>query len=203
MYLKLHRPEKRINKSHPVLLITGDGRSLMPDMKEFLSWDISHDVGCIGRSVNVYPGPVDHWFNVDASEAIWWAKNLLATPKNGNGILRHTLGEVDGYDMDWEAVDEWPIITDTEIWHGSTSLFAAMCAVSMGYEKIILAGCPMDQKGHWYFDESITGPRWSVECFMAWLEFAKQPESKRVRSMSGYTGQILGQPNKQWIGEAQ
>lgn len=174
----------------------------MADMKEFLSWGLPHDTGCIGRSVNVYPGPVDHWFNVDASEAVWWAKNLLCTPRNGHGVYRHTLGEIEGYDIDWDIEDEWPIITDNDIWHGSTSLFAAMCAISMGYEKVVLAGCPMDQKGHWYFDESITGPRWSVECFMAWLEFAKQKDSMKVKSMSGYTGQILGRPDKEWAKES-
>lgn len=197
MLLKIFNHKKPVERHSDYILITGDGRSLMLDMKEFLSWGIPHDAGCIGRSVNVYPGLVDHWFNVDASESVWWAKNLLAMPRNGNGILRHTMGDIDGFDVDWEIIDPWPIITDKDIWHGSTSLFAALCAVAMNYEKIVLAGCPMDQKGHWYFED--IGPRWTVESFMAWLEFAKQPEAQKVKSLSGYTGQIMGIPTKEWL----
>ena len=200
MHLRVFNSKKPIKTNSKTILITGDGKSLMSDMKEFLSWEIPHDAGCIGRSVNVYPGPTDHWFNVDACESVWWAKNLLGIPRNGNGILRHTMGDIDGFDVDWEIVDQWAIITDDDIWHGSTSLFAAMCAVAMDYERIVLAGCPMDQKGHWYLENS-TGPRWTVESFMAWLEFAKQPDSEKVRSMSGYTSQIVGLADKEWLYE--
>ena len=132
MHLKVFNSKKPIRRYSENLLITGDGSCLMTDMKEFLSWGMPHDAGCIGRSVNVYQGPVDHWFNVDASEAVWWAKNLLGTPRNDNGILRHTMGDIEGFDVDWKIENQWPIITDDDIWHGVTSLLAARCALEMG-----------------------------------------------------------------------
>lgn len=159
-------------------------------MNNFLGWKVRHDVMAIGRSINLYPGRVLHWANVDGEQCIWWAEHLPL--KNaGKMPIRHTLGDVRGYDVDWDIKDDviWGK-DDAVIWHGSSSLFAVYACLALGYEDIYLAGCPLDNKGHWYYGED-SGPRWFGECFIAWLEFAKTPEAKKVKSFSGYTKQIL------------
>ena len=199
MRLQIHEAKVEVKPENSVALITGDGRTFPADLKEFLSWDIPHDVMAMGRSLNAYPGRVMHWANVDSYEAIWWAEHL-PLKNNGKMPIRHTLGEHRGFDVDWEIVDE--IIFekgDNSLWYGSSSLFAAYACLALGYTRIVLAGCPLDSKGWWFFHESEVGPRWQGECFMAWLEFAKNGGQEKVRSLSGYTAQIIGKPEKEWL----
>ncbi len=177
----------------------GDGRTLPKDLEEFLSWDIPHDVMSMGRSINVYPSKVMHWANVDSAEAIWWAEHL-PLKNDGKMPIRHTLGECRAYDVDWEIIDEIKFEHgDNSMWYGSTALFAVYACLALGYQKIILAGCPLDNKGWWFFDEKEVGPRWQGECYQAFFEFAKNDGAEKVRSLSGYTAQIIGKATKEWL----
>lgn len=204
MKAKLHKSSRDLTRDHDVLLVLGDGDSMKSDLDGFLSWGIGHDVGAIGRCIKAYPGKVRHWFNADGETSIHWAKNLL----NGNGTVKHTLGEVDGFDADWDMEQDdygYPIITgegrDSRV-HGSSSLFATLAGIAMGYKKIVLAGCPLDMRGHWYFPEKrkeTLGPLWLGVDFMAWIDFAHQDDSLTVRSMSGYTEKILGTASEAWV----
>ena len=191
--MKIHSSAVDLGIDKDVVLVTGDGRTLINDMERFLEFNVPHDVMAIGRSIHAYPGRVKHWANVDGSECIWWAENL-PLKNNGKMPIRHTLGEVRGYDVDWDdgkGMDE--------PWNGSSALFAVMASLTLGYKKIVLAGCPIDSKGHWYFDETITGPDWAKETFEAWREFSKTPESQMVKSLSGFTKELLGEPRKEWL----
>ena len=198
MRLKVHTDNNRIEikKQNENCLITGDGKTFPNDLGTFLSWDIPHDVMAIGRSINLYPGTVLHWANVDGPDSKWWANNL--PPKNfGKLPVRHTLGACDGYDVDWDIAEEDPMNLDHAIWNGSTALFGVYISLAMGYQKIILAGCPLDSRGHWFFPEDV-GPLWTRESYVAWFEFAMTEEVKKVKSMSGYTAVIVGKPTKEW-----
>ena len=177
--MKALNPERVPYSHYPVVLITGDGRSLLSDLEDFSILSIPHDVMAIGRSINKYPGDVLHWANVDGADSKWWAEHLPGKP------VRHTIGKADGYDVFWddEKVDFMPF-------YGSTALFAVLICLEMGYERIFLAGCPLDKLGHW-FNESDTGPDWRPEDYQAWIDFAKTPSAKKVISLSGETKRIL------------
>lgn len=193
---------KPLEINHPVCLVTGDGRSLPHDITAFLSWNIEHDVYAIGRSLKAYPGHIDHYADVDGDSAVWVVSNLEKNnPEKCNGyVYKHTLGEVKGFNVAWD-IEQSPWDMDEVMWHGSTSLFCALTAVAMGYERVVLAGCPLDSAGHWYHAASETGPSWHGKCYTAWLDFARSDESKRVRSLSGYTKQIVGEPSIIWCYE--
>jgi hypothetical protein len=180
-----------------VALITGDGRSLHSDMGKFFAWRVPHDVVSIGRSIKEYPGRVLHWANVDGADSKWWADNL---PKRNNGDfpIRHSMGDLPWYDVDWEAKDEIVFTKEDSSWHGSSALFAVYVALALGYEKIILAGCPLDGRGHWWHGPEHSGPRWTGETYQAWLEFSLTPEAEKVRSLSGYTAVIVGNAFKEF-----
>lgn len=172
--------------NHPTLLITGDGRCLEDDIGTFLSQPAPHDVMAIARSFKKYPGDVLHWAMVDSQANKWWAEHL---PMRNNGKLpiRHTLGPCDGFDVNWDDGQE-----DGALWHGTSALFATLVALSLGYEKIVLAGCPMDKNGHWYFGDEDNGPNWNEEDYQIWREFALTEQAKKVRSLSGFTKEVLG-----------
>jgi hypothetical protein len=197
MKLLRHDSEPIITIQHPVCLVTGDGRTLRDDLARFSAWDVAHDTMAIGRSYQIVPGQILHWVNVDGSCSKSWAESL---PRSNNGNLphRHTMGDLPGYDIDWD-IDGCPWDPKDIMWHGSSSLFATYICKALGYDKVVLAGCPLDSAGHWYFGPEIEGPSWTGNCFQAWLDFARDPYATRVRSMSGYTAQMIGEASKEWV----
>lgn len=207
MKATLHRAHKSLWRDHDTILIIGDGQSMPNDVTKFLAWNIPHDAGALGRAIRQYPsisnGIVKHWFNADGDLSIAWAKAL---PEK---TIKHTMGEVEGFDVDWEI--EQPdynngIITgegpNTRM-HGSSSLFATLASLAMGYKRVVLAGCPLDTEGHYYFPQNkeTLGPIWLCFDYMAWLDFARLKKAEWVRSMSGYTAKIIGTAKKEWINE--
>lgn len=202
MKLRLHKAHKELTRNHDVLLILGDGQSAPDDLIRFLDWDIPHDASSLGRSIKLVPGHVQHWFNADGESAIHWAENL----PNGNGTIKHSFGEIRGFDVDWEITQHdyhFDEITGEKAFrtHGSSSLFGTLAALFMGYKRIVLAGCPLDTEGHYYFEPraDTLGPIWLGFDFMAWLDFAELPEAAKVRSMSGYTAKMIGEATKEWL----
>ena len=201
MKATLHKAHRELTRNHDTILILGDGQSMPEDLKTFINWNIPHDAGALGRAVREYPhGIVNHWFNADGDLSIQWAKSLPCD------TLRHTMGEVEGFDVDWDLDQphyNHDIITNERPgsrMHGSSALFATLASLAMGYTRIVLAGCPLDTEGHYYFQQSkeTLGPIWLGWDFMAWIDFAEMEEAQQVRSMSGYTAKILGKPTKEW-----
>ena len=204
MQIKIHRARRSPRRDSDVILILGDGFCMSDDLQTFLGWDIPHDAGALGRAIREYPsiskGIVRHWFNADGETAISWAKAL---PED---TIKHSLGNIEGFDIDWELKQS--DYRNGEItgekpgsrMHGSSALFATLASIYIGYKKIILAGCPLDTEGHYYFPQNkeTLGPIWLGYDFMAWLDFSEMPESDQVRSMSGYTAKIIGQATKEW-----
>jgi hypothetical protein len=82
-------------------------------------------------------------------------------------------------------------------WAGSSSLFAVKVARLEGFERIVLAGVPMNASYH-YNDAR---PWMQHTAFVnGWRKRA--PEIRPfVRSMSGWTRELLGDPSAEWLAE--
>lgn len=82
---------------------------------------------------------------------------------------------------------------------GSSGLFAAMIGLALGYDKIVLAGIPLDGTGH-FFDP----PGKVVNQFLGgnikeeWLNANANYFKGRVKSLSGQTKDWLGYPPDKW-----
>lgn len=202
MILELKEQQKEVIKSSDRVLICGDGKLLLKDIKTFLDWKLKHDAYCVGRSIQAYPGAVSHYADVDADAGFWVASNVEKNHPEKVGeagyICKHTLGGCPAFHFDWE-INGAPWDMDEVLWHGSTGLFAVLTAIEMGYKKIVLAGMPIDSKGHWYFPDEDYGPKWTMETYQNWFEFAALPAAKKVKSLSGYTALLLGEPTKKWL----
>jgi hypothetical protein len=73
---------------------------------------------------------------------------------------------------------------------GSSALLGALAAIKLGYNRIVLCGCPLignNDKG---------GP---YESFQVGWENKKKYLNDRVRSMGGWTQQLLGAPTEKWL----
>jgi len=186
------KTDREIERKADILLITGDGKTLPQDLEKFLSFHVEHEVMTIGRSIKLYPGIVMHYADVDADAGKWVVENLLKNNPDKGRPITHTLGSVPWFDVGWEIEDcPWP--PEDIIWHGSTALFAVLIGLAMGYHRIVLAGCPMDSKGHWYNEGETYGPKWTFESYQSWFEFAVLQDAFKVSSMSGYTATLLGE----------
>lgn len=82
---------------------------------------------------------------------------------------------------------------------GSSGLFATMIALEdLGFDKVVLCGVPMTAEARHYFKEQPWGG--AANNRRGWIQ-AKQHLVDRVRSMSGWTAEILGKPTVEWLGE--
>ena len=73
---------------------------------------------------------------------------------------------------------------------GSSALLGAQAAIKLGYYKIVLCGCPLtgnNEKGSPY------------ESFRVGWTQKKKYLNDRVRSMCGWTQELLGAPTEEWI----
>lgn len=100
-----------------------------------------------------------------------------------------------------ELAYEW----DVEMWAGS-AIFAALVMASIGYDRVILCGCPMDGGGGYAFtdthkstaqDPRIGDMKKDHAVVRSWAQAMKQikdelPAAAVIRSMSGTTQRIFG-----------
>lgn len=189
---------------NPVVVITGDGKCLPEDIKKFESWDIDHDLYCVNRSLLYFQRPVNHWGAVDVEEGTWFAQNLskAVLPENGGRLLRHTMQHMPiAFDVHW-TVDGYEFENENQrfLWTGNSGYFAMLTAIAMGYEKIVLAGMPLDNDRHWYEPDGTVGPNWVGRAYRQWMDFKiEAPDADKVRSLSGYSAFILGEATEEWL----
>lgn len=137
----------------------------------------------------VYAPRVDVWASLHPENFKGWLGERVSFGKSLPGELLDLLQREDAYRFDGLPEQE----------HGTSGLACVKAALDRGYDKIILCGIPMDGTlGHFdnpaYWD---TGDR----CLKYWHIAAKfSPALRdRVRSMSGNTRLLLGEPTRAWL----
>ena len=89
----------------------------------------------------------------------------------------------------------WPLVARSPF-SGSSSLLGCQAAIGLGYKKIILCGCPMQGKN------LINKRATDYDKFQkGWIKFAPQMFGDKVKSMSGFTRDLMGFPTKEWLYE--
>jgi len=79
---------------------------------------------------------------------------------------------------------------------GSSGLFAVKVAMEAGYDRIILAGIPMQAEGAHFFNPASWG---EVASFTEAWRIARPRLTGKVHSMSGWTKELLGYPSAEWL----
>lgn len=89
----------------------------------------------------------------------------------------------------------WPGMTSS----ASSGIYAAKVALNDGFDRVVLAGIPMQQEANHF----ARGKAWlQRDCFLPGFEKATPFMLGRVKSMSGLTRDILGNPTKEWLAES-
>jgi hypothetical protein len=91
---------------------------------------------------------------------------------------------------DW-AKHVWPMHRDG----GTSGLFGVTIGLLMGYDQIILAGVPCDASRRYFDPPGHKHPQFGTDStFKEWKEANKYIFQGKVKSLSGRTRDLLGEP---------
>jgi len=130
-------------------------------------------------------GRVDHWVTMHPDIRTRWIGERVEAGLPPAGQLWHPRHR-----------GNYPDSTQIESWAGSSGMLCIAVAYELRCSHIVLCGVPME-KQHGHYDD----PRPWHECrqyHQVWERRRPRIQS-RVRSMSGWTRELLGAPTKEWL----
>ena len=179
-----------------VLAIVGDGACVLEDMERFLSFDVPADFMCINFSPKIMPGglPIAHFIAGDSHTP---DMQKMAESLEGLLTIRHCWNRNSpNFDVRWSRNSSKP-------WNGTSANLGLRIGIYLGYMRIVLIGCPMDNSGNWYTkklaETDVKRYKDHTAHLWKWVEIASRPIGRFVRSMSGETMKLLGEPDKDWL----
>lgn len=169
------------NRFSGELLIIGGGRCVWEDLEKTSIGTVMviNDIGCH------FHQRVDHWVTLHPEYMPGWL-HYRTGHCYGEGAVPKTHSHKNHKDIShaWEISNIG----------GTSGLFACQVALVMGYEKIVLAGVPCDNSGH-YFDKPSVNTNLKDNAVHSVWQWAKNNVFEgRVKSLSGYTRDWLGEP---------
>ncbi len=182
------------SQSGPVLLI-GSAACVWEDAAQWRNqgWPVA----AVNRIGIDWPGELAHWCSWHHELLPLWA--MVRSPYMDNGRLCrgpmqtqfHSTRPVPGGNS-----TAWSF----RLKRGNSTMFALMVLLALGYEKVIMAGCPHDASGYYFRAPWVPRVDYGVQAGReTWCEAAATFFQDRVRSMSGWTRELLGEPDTEWL----
>lgn len=179
-----------------ILIILGCGRNVWKELEEIKAL-IGHkkfSIMCINDTAFQLIGDFSHAVSLHL-EFLPAIKHLRPLRSLGH-FFTHSAKHEEGVDHVWNIPNVG----------GTSSLFGCKIAILMGYEKIIMCGVPLDGAGH-YYDPEFSDPQNNynnTEQKIVWIQFRQTGTTAKgcIRSMSGRTKDVFGEPTKDWLMEA-
>lgn len=134
-----------------------------------------------------YPERIDAWVTLHPELMGKWERERAKAGRNTDyRLFAHTAKH--GCDPEIHK----------ERWKGSSGLYMAQIALWMRCRAVILAGVPMDKDaGHFNYE----GPWSDVERYRSGFRAAAAECGPSIRSMSGWTARLFGEPDGDWLTE--
>lgn len=128
---------------------------------------------------------VRHWVTLHAEYMPgWMAFRKGHLYGSGDSPMTHSHKEKPGVEVVWPMVQLG----------GTSGLYACFIGLLLGYTEITLCGIPMTGSGH-YFDAPWYGSQFADKpSQMVWQWSALNVFEGRVKSLSGWTQELLGAP---------
>lgn len=157
---------------------------------DLFSPDIVVAVNDIGTR---WAGGLDYWCSLHPDKMQAWRKGRMERGLKPAGCH---IGHEMHLGIDKVTDYRWPGMNAS----GSSGLFAVKVALDHGADRVVLAGVPMQPERAHFFN----GSAWS-DCgsFLDGWRNAMPFIKDGVRSMSGWTKEILGEPSPGWLAESQ
>lgn len=135
-----------------------------------------------------YPGQLAAFVTLHPEKlSMWLDKRRTAGLPELNEVIAHEAHPLVTRVMDYR----WPGMNAS----GSSGLFATKAALEKA-ERVALCGVPMTAAGTHYTESTF---RNDVGGFLGAWEIALPYLRERVRSFSGWTGELLGKPTPEWL----
>jgi len=179
-----------------VLLVAGDAMGVFDDIEAFYAFGVPHDTMLINYIASVWTEPFEHYVAGDSHEADMQG----VARKLPKGVLKHCWNPTShGFDVRW-------VRTSNPGWNGTTANLAVKVGLALDYTRIILAGVPMDSTGNWYKpyipDNDIKQTKNHENHLWKWSEISCRPQGRFIRSMSGNTKDLFGEPDREWLNKS-
>lgn len=176
------------------LIVVGSGRGAWDDLGKAGSGDVM----CINDMIMHYPGDVHHICSCDGPMlSKWWAARRPPYKKMFPVNPRFHTVDNDQTGLD-KNIELWPFSGG-----GTSGLFACFVGLGLGYDEIVLCGVPIDNSGHYWedpngktnFQREIADKHGRIrgDGRRFWGNAAEKFDG-RVKSMSGFTKELLGSP---------
>lgn len=197
-----------------VALVIGSGRTVWEDLDRFLGpnktqplqrrllqwteetgWDGRHGdviaVNDIGMYLHCH---VRHWASLHGDHLVLRSNIRARVRPSSVKPTLHCHVDHPGVNVVWRLVNNG----------GLSGLFAAKVAILMGYDRVVMAGCPTDDTGCFFDPADAGGPHGQRHVGLAWQQEMQQIPALRelVRSMSGNTRKWLGEPEESWLAKS-
>ena len=174
-------------------LILASADCLPADLRDFVEilggrrW--AHVVIAVGAAGVFYGGRIDHWVVLHADE-LPDLRELRARHggryRNADYVTWTREGQPYAANADRTAPH----------WKGSSGLLAVSVAFTLGAERIVLCGLPLDARPHLGSKDPWHA---SANFRKDWL-IRRALLSPRIRSMNGWTEETFGRPTEEWLG---
>lgn len=173
----------------PSALLLGDARCVHDDAAAALAMFSPDAVGATNNIGIHWPGRVDYWFTLHPLKCPDWPGIVDAMRQRETSRRNHP--------QTWAHKNAAGIDRHTPDWAGSTGLLGVKALLEEGFDRIVLAGIPMTaEQSHYYSPK----PWSSAPSFRkGWVRYQKQI-APFVKSMSGWTMELLGAPTAEWLG---
>jgi hypothetical protein len=168
-------------------LVLGGADTLAQDRAQALELFQPDLIIACNHAARDEPGRVDHWVSMHPDLFPKWigARRAAGRPEAGRyWHPRHRPCPVPA--------------TAIENWGGSSGLLCVAVAYELGVGRIVLAGVPMLKTARHYDDDR----HWleARQYWPAWERWAPRMQG-RVRSLSGWTADLLGRPTREWLAD--
>lgn len=178
---------------HLSALVLGGAATLADDERAARDLFIPDLILATNHTGRDRPGFFDHWISFHIEHFERWLGERREAGRPDPGMLwtaAHRRGMRPG-NLAPARIDY------ATSWGGSSGLLAVTVALHhLGCDRIVLAGVPLDKRSAHYDDPA----PWLEACKYrnAWIQHRGEMRDT-VRSMSGWTRELLGAPTEKWI----
>jgi len=180
----------RPKPKNDILLIVATAPCNWNDVLTFACIGDGYDVMCINHVALAFGYKFQYFATGDSHIGLFRSIAKELKRQLGLGLTSHCYHpHSNGFDIRWIRKDK--------TCRGTSTMFGVEVGLALGYLKIVLAGAPMDSSGHFY-DKARPDFENRLD---EWVKLAGGPLACFIRSMSGNTRDLFGEPTKEWLNE--
>lgn len=172
-------------------IVLGSSAAALSEFEEARTWLTERGLDlhaiCVNNAIRVCPVKPHAFCTVISSQT---AEYRFLRGVDTSGVLMFAR----------RASSDYPFKVVKLKWQGTSGLYAVQIALEeLGFDGVILAGVPIDAAGGANDPESLMADAERVARYRPeWLK-ALPEIGVRVRSLSGWTRELLGAPTSEWL----